>query len=71
VTGFYAGWFLAHYCPAEGVRNTGQMWLWYALIAMASPLLLFLTRHWLRGGAPGRGNTDAQDGQALRSVEAG
>jgi proton-dependent oligopeptide transporter, POT family len=50
VTGFYAGWFLAHYCPAEGVRSTERMWLWYAFIAMASPVLLFLTRHWLRGG---------------------
>jgi MFS family permease len=48
LTGLYAGWFLHHYCPAEGVRNTEQMWLIYAFIAMVSPVALFLTRNWLR-----------------------
>jgi len=50
ITGLYAGWFLQRYCPAEGPQSTGTMWLYYALIAMVSPVALFLTRNWLRGG---------------------
>jgi proton-dependent oligopeptide transporter, POT family len=51
LTGLYAGWFLKHYCPAQGPQQTGRMWLIYAFIAMVSPVALFLTRNWLRGGA--------------------
>jgi POT family proton-dependent oligopeptide transporter len=51
LTGVYAGWFLQHYCPAQGQQQTGTMWLIYALIAMVSPIALFLTRNWLRAGA--------------------
>jgi len=50
LTGLYAGWFLTHYCPAQGPQQTGRMWLYYAFIAMVSPVALFLTRNWLRGG---------------------
>jgi proton-dependent oligopeptide transporter, POT family len=50
LTGLYAGWFLKHYCPAQGQQQTGRMWLIYAFIAMVSPVALFLTRNWLRGG---------------------
>lgn len=50
LTGFYAGWFLKHYCPAGGPMRTSQMWLIYAFIAIVSPLALFLTRRWLRQG---------------------
>jgi hypothetical protein len=48
LTGLYAGWFLQNYCPAGGPYRTEQMWLIYALIAMVSPIALFLTRSWLR-----------------------
>ena len=48
LTGLYAGWFLQHYCPAGGPYRTERMWLIYALIAMVSPVALFLTRGWLR-----------------------
>ncbi|MCU0293121.1 MAG: hypothetical protein MUF10_14200 [Thermoanaerobaculaceae bacterium] len=51
MTGLYAGWFLQHYCPAEGAKHTEQMWLIYACIAMVSPVALLLTRRWLRQGA--------------------
>jgi proton-dependent oligopeptide transporter, POT family len=51
LTGLYAGWFLQRYCPAQGPQQTGKMWLFYALIAMVSPLALLLARNWLRRGA--------------------
>ncbi len=53
ITGLYAGWFLSVYCPA-GVPpdqlHTGTMWFYYALIAMASPVGLFLARRWMLRG---------------------
>ncbi|HVN33059.1 MAG TPA: MFS transporter, partial [Thermoanaerobaculaceae bacterium] len=51
ITGFYAGWFLKHYCPANGPQRTSQMWLIYACIAMVSPIALLLARRWLRSGS--------------------
>ncbi|BBB33201.1 conserved hypothetical protein [Thermotomaculum hydrothermale] len=48
ITALYAGWFLMHYCPVEGPKHTEQMWFYYGLIAITSPILLFLTRGWLR-----------------------
>jgi POT family proton-dependent oligopeptide transporter len=54
ITSLYSGWFLAHYCPtpealAEGIGRmaTQQMWLLYGLIAIASPVLLILSRNWI------------------------
>jgi MFS family permease len=46
ITGMYSGWFLKHYCPAEGPQNTEFMWLVYAIIACISPVGLVLARHW-------------------------
>ncbi len=43
----YSGWFLEQYCPAEGDRQTGTMWLIYACIAMASTVLLILAKGWV------------------------
>jgi hypothetical protein len=51
VTGFYAGWFLKHYCPASGPQHTSGMWLIYACIAMVTPVALLLSRRWLRSGS--------------------
>ena len=53
LTGFYAGWFLKHYCPAKGPQHTSMMWLIYACIAMVSPIALLLARRWLRTGSAG------------------
>jgi len=44
---FYSGWFLQRYCPQEGLIRTEPMWLMYAGIAMASPLMLILAKGWL------------------------
>ncbi|MEW6366344.1 MAG: MFS transporter [Acidobacteriota bacterium] len=51
LTGLYAGWFLANFCPAGAPQHTERMWFIYACIAMVSPVALLLTRKWLRHGA--------------------
>lgn len=50
LTGLYSGYFLAQYCPMVGPQDTQTMWLFYALIAMVSPIALWLARGWMRGG---------------------
>ncbi len=47
ITSLYSGWFLAHYCPAEGQTNTQTMWLIYGFIAVCSTVLLVLAKGWL------------------------
>ncbi len=50
ITGMYAGWFLSVYCPAgvpPAELHTETMWFFYGLIAMASPVGLFLARRWM------------------------
>jgi hypothetical protein len=49
-TGWYSGWMLERFCPAEGVRDTGTMWLVYAFIGLISPIGLILGARWLRSG---------------------
>jgi len=53
VTGLYSGWFLMHYCPA-GVppeqTHTEAMWFIYGIIAMMSPVGLFVAQKWMRKG---------------------
>jgi POT family proton-dependent oligopeptide transporter len=53
ITSLYSGWFLMHYCPA-GVpaeqMHTESMWLIYGIIAMMSPIGLFLAQRWMRLG---------------------
>ena len=48
ITGLYAGWFLMHYVPESGEINSGRMWLWYGLIAMATPVMLVLASRWMK-----------------------
>jgi MFS family permease len=53
VTSLYSGWFLMHYCP-QGVppeqMHTETMWFIYGLIAIVSPVGLWLARGWMRKG---------------------
>lgn len=49
-TGFYAGWFLKHFCPAVGPKNTSVLWFIYGCIAIITPISLFLVKKWLRKG---------------------
>ncbi len=47
VTAVYSGWFLKHYCPATGPKHTEAMWFIYGLIALVSPIGLYLARGWV------------------------
>ena len=53
VTSLYAGWFLMEYVP-EGVppsqMDTGMMWFIYGLIAIVSPIGLWLAKNWMVKG---------------------
>ncbi len=49
-TGLYSGFFLERFCPKQGPKSTGTMWLIYGVIALMSPLSLFVARRWLRAG---------------------
>ena len=48
ITGLYAGWFLMRYCPEDGVLDTGTMWFWHGVIAIATPILLVLATRWMK-----------------------
>ncbi|HRI53836.1 MAG TPA: hypothetical protein PLW65_27040, partial [Pseudomonadota bacterium] len=54
ITGMYSGWFLSHYCPAQGAQNTEAMWLIYSLIACSSPVGLILAKGWVGKAISGR-----------------
>ena len=43
----YSGYFLATYVPEEGPVNSGQMWLIYAFVAVASTVLLVIAKGWV------------------------
>jgi len=48
------GWLLAAFCPAEGPRHSGQMWLIFALAASVAPIGLVLFRRYIRVPEAGR-----------------
>jgi hypothetical protein len=53
VTSLYSGYFVANYIPPadSGLeQRTGAMWLFYAVIAMVSPLALWLAKGWMAKG---------------------
>jgi proton-dependent oligopeptide transporter, POT family len=52
-TGLYSGYLLATYCPPDtppDQLHTGALWLVYGLIAMTSPIGLWLARGWVQRG---------------------
>lgn len=52
-TGFYSGYLLATFCPADVPRDqlrTEYLWLIYSCIAMLSPIGLLLARKWVMQG---------------------
>jgi POT family proton-dependent oligopeptide transporter len=58
VTSMYSGYFVAHFCPRPQLglpMRTGSMWLFYAFIAMASPVALVLARKWMGKGMTRKG----------------
>ncbi len=53
LTSFYSGYFVANYIPRPETGlplRTGHMWFIYALIAMISPVALWLARSWMLRG---------------------
>jgi MFS family permease len=46
VVPLYSGAALSKWCPMGGPGATGEMWLTFGLIAMATPILLALARGW-------------------------
>jgi proton-dependent oligopeptide transporter, POT family len=43
----YSGQIMERYCPAEGPKDTGHMWLIFGIIAVMSPILLLIARKWM------------------------
>ena len=48
------GWLLAAFCPEQGPRHVGQMWLIFALAASIAPIGLILFRSYIRVPEAGR-----------------
>jgi MFS family permease len=51
-----AGWLLAAFCPEQGPRHSGIMWLIFALAASMAPIGLIVFRPYIR--VPEAGRTD-------------
>ncbi len=49
LTSLYSGYMLSVYCPETGTGNTEFLWLLYGLVAIISPISLFLARGWMAG----------------------
>jgi POT family proton-dependent oligopeptide transporter len=50
ITASYSGYFIANYVPQpdSGLpQKTGEMWFFYAIIAMISPITLLLAKKWM------------------------
>ncbi len=54
LVGTVSGELLAKYCPEEGVRQSGMMWLIVALMATVAPVGLILFRRYIRVHEAGR-----------------
>ena len=53
ITAFYSGYFVANYIPRpeSGIEmRTGEMWFFYGLIAVVSPIGLILAKKWMKKG---------------------
>jgi len=52
------GWLLAAFCPEQGPRHSGTMWLIFALAASVAPAGLILFRRYIRVPEAGRQDSD-------------
>ena len=48
------GWLLAAFCPEQGPRHSGTMWLIFALAASVAPIGLIALRRYIRVSEAGR-----------------
>jgi MFS family permease len=55
ITGAAFGGLLAKYCPEEGPRNSGMMWLIIGLMVFVAPMGLLIFRKYIRVKEEGRG----------------
>jgi MFS family permease len=53
-----AGWLLAAFCPEQGPRHSGVMWLIFALAASVAPIGLLALRRYIRVPEAGRPDVD-------------
>lgn len=53
-----AGWLLVAFCPEQGPRNSGMMWLIFALAASVAPIGLLVFRRYIRVPEAGRQDID-------------
>ena len=56
MVGTFSGFLLARYCPEQGPRHSGTMWLVVALTASVAPVGLLLLRRYIRVPEAGRGS---------------
>jgi len=49
-----SGWLLAAFCPEQGPRQCGTMWLIFALAASVAPLGLLIFQRYIRVAEAGR-----------------
>jgi len=52
--GTFAGFLLESYCPPQGPRNSGMMWLAIGLTACVAPIGLLALRRYIRVHEAGR-----------------
>ena len=52
------GWLLAAFCPEQGPRHSGMMWLIFALAASVAPIGLITLRRYIRVPEAGRQDID-------------
>ena len=53
LTSLYSGYFVANYIPRPELglpQRSGAMWLFYALIAMVTPMALWFAKKWMSKG---------------------
>jgi MFS family permease len=50
----WGGWLLAAFCPEQGPRHSGMMWLIFALAASVAPIGLITLRRYIRVPEAGR-----------------
>ena len=62
-----SGWLLVTYCPETGPRNSEMMWLIIALMAMVTPIGLFLLRPWIQVKEAGR-DDDAEEASSAEAA---
>lgn len=57
ITSLYSGYFIANYVPMPDsgtAMRSGEMWFYYSLIAITTPIALILAKRWMEKGIKGK-----------------